>query len=267
MAAVGDTVWVSRHDGTIALISTDTGSVVNTVAVPGGISGPFGGGITGMAVGADEVWLSINREAGRGGRIAAVDRDTLAVIEGLRLDGVLTGIAVVGDAVWVPDRGGDDVVLVIGSANGDGQGLGLRDDGLGVVSFGDAEGEVLRVVEAALGPADGDDLSREMSECTERSVRWGRLRLDFDTREGQREFVGWTLNERGDAVGASGPDLQTEHGIGLGSSGAEVAAVRGAESYSDGTSFEIGTLQVLLDSSAPEGEVDYIGAGFTGCFE
>lgn len=272
LALVGDDVWVSHRDGTVSLISTDTRSVVDTVAVPGGTTGPFGGGITGMALGADAMWLSIVDEGSRdegaptGGSIATVDLETLDLIERLRLDGFPAAISVVRDSVWVPNLADADVV-VVGSSGNDRQGLELRDDGLGLVSFGDPEDEVITAVEAALGPADGDELRREMSECTEHTVWWGLLSLDFDSDEGEREFVGWALSDRGDRTAASGPDLQTEHGLGIGSSGAEVVAVPGVETYSDGSSFEVGTLQIYLDGPAPDSQVEYMEAGFSGCFE
>lgn len=148
--------------------------------------------------------------------------------------------------------------------------LVLDGDGLGPITFGMPAEQAIEGLRAVLGEPRDDSLGPDPDLCPDRTVSWGWLRVSFSDSDGSPELQvsGWSLNNRGDAAGETGPDLSTSEGIRLGSTATEIeSAAPQADAGSDGQSYVLRDIQIYLNTSSPSGVVEFLGAGFNGCVE
>jgi hypothetical protein len=141
--------------------------------------------------------------------------------------------------------------------------LALAPDGLvagDVVTFGTARDDTVAAVSAALGEPAEEGQEDECPAGETDFVRWGEgpddISLDFQ----EDAFVGWSLGTES--------DLQTEAGIGIGSTRAELEAEFGEvdidETSTIGLEFLLpDSLGGVLDGDAPESLITNLWAGTT----
>lgn len=98
----------------------------------------------------------------------------------------------------------------------------LRPDGLGLVPFGASKDATMAALNAVLGPLDESGTGCELGGPGATTARWDELRVEF----AGEVFGGYVVRPLNGAVPTLG--LQTEAGIGLGSTVAHLQAAYGS---------------------------------------
>jgi hypothetical protein len=112
---------------------------------------------------------------------------------------------------------------------GNGGGLRLRTDGIGVAGFGDQPDAVIAAVQAEIGPPTDDSGWVDpftIGACPGdryRQVHWNDLTFDFSDADGRQRFIGYAYGSVS-GVGAQPADLTTAEGIGVGATVGDLKA-------------------------------------------
>lgn len=143
----------------------------------------------------------------------------------------------------------------------------LRVDGLGLVDFGDPKDAALSALSAALGPIDESGVGCELGGPGSTTARWKELRVEF------ADGVVRSYNVRPPNGVAPVLNLETEAGVGLGSTVAQLETAYGARLSIPGLSAEFGpdnfavafpaTDRVLLGTLSDTSDTGTVTAIFT----